>query len=99
VLPPLPERIDPDRWLETVHGQAFARKVGANGSVDVDDEHDSSSQACAGKQIVLFVNAPEKVFGVWLNGRMIKSVPIKGLAGQEMRWEDYLTFIKQQARS
>ncbi len=99
VLPSVPERINPDRWLETVHGQAFARKVGANGSVDVDDEHYYISQACAGKQIVLFVDAPEKGFGVWLNGRMIKSVPIKGLAGREMRWEDYITFIKQQARS
>ena len=38
-LPPLPERVNPDHWLETVHGQAFARKVSAQGSVDVDDEH------------------------------------------------------------
>jgi hypothetical protein len=48
---------------------------------------------------VLFVNAPEKVFGVWLEGRVIKSVPIKGLAGREMGWEDYVAFIKKQARS
>jgi hypothetical protein len=87
-LPPLPERVNPDHWLETVHGQACVRKVGAQGSVDVDDEHDYSSQAYAGQQVVLFVNAPEKVFGVWLKGRVIKSVPIKGLGGQEMSWEE-----------
>ncbi len=98
-LPPLPERVNPDHWLETVHEQAFARKVGAHGSVDVDDEHYYISQAYAGQQVVLFVNAPEKVFGVWLKGRVIKSVPIKGLGGQEMRWEEYVAFIKQQARS
>jgi hypothetical protein len=85
--------------LETVHGQAFARKVGAQGSVDVDDEHDSISQAYAGQQVVLVVNAPEKVFGVWLKGRVIKSVPIKGLGGQEMSWEEYVACIKLQARS
>jgi len=49
--------------------------------------------------MVLFVNAPEKVFGVWLKGRVIKSVPIKGLGGQEMSWEEYVAFIKLQARS
>lgn len=74
-LPPLPEQVDPDRWLETVHGQAFPRKVGADGSVDVDDEHYSISQTCAGRHVALFVNAPEKVFGVWLDGQVIKSVP------------------------
>jgi len=73
--------------------------VSAQGSVDVDDEHYSISQAYAGQQVVLFVNAPEKVFGVWLKGRVIKSVPIKGLGGQEMMWEEYVAFIKQQARS
>lgn len=99
VLPPVPERINPDRWLETIHGQAFVRKVGALGSVDVDDEHYYISQACARRQVALFVNAPEKVFGVWLDGRLIKSVPIKGLANREMMWEEYVTFIKQQARS
>jgi hypothetical protein len=36
---------------------------------------------------------------VWLKGRVIKSVPIKGLGGREMRWEEYVAFIKQQARS
>jgi hypothetical protein len=98
VLPPVPVRVNPDRWRETVHGQAFARKVGADGSVDVDDEHDSIGQAYAGKQVVLFVNAPEKVFGGWLDGHVIKSVPITGLFGREMRWEEYLAFIRQQAR-
>src|SRR5438034_5923940 len=73
--------------------------TGADGSVDVDDEHYYISQTYAGKQVVLFVNAPEKVFGVWLDGHVIKSVPIKGLFGQEMRWEEYVAFIKQQARS
>ena len=45
------------------------------------------------------MNAPQKIFGVWLKGQVIKSVPIKGLGGQEMIWEEYVGFIKQQARS
>jgi len=34
--PPLPERVDPDRWLASIHGQAFVRTVQSNGSVVVD---------------------------------------------------------------
>jgi hypothetical protein len=87
-LPPLPERINPDRWLDTIHGRAFARKVGTDGVVDVDDEHYYMQQALAGQQVVLFVNAPDRTFGVWLEGRVIKSLPIKGLIGREMAWQE-----------
>ena len=38
VLPPVPETVDPDRWLQTIHGQAIARRVGSDGCVDVDLE-------------------------------------------------------------
>jgi hypothetical protein len=47
----------------------------------------------------LRVNAPEKVFVVGLDAQVIKSVPIKGLVGQEMTWEQYVTLMKEQARS
>jgi hypothetical protein len=73
--------------------------VGAEGSVDVDDEHYYIRQALAGRQVVLFVNAPEKVLVVWLDGQVIKSVPIKGLVDQEMAWEPYVALMKEQARS
>ncbi len=99
MLPPLPERINPDRWLDTIHGRAFARKVGTDGAVDVDDEHYYIQQALAGQQVVLFVNAPDRTFGVWLEGRVIKSLPIKGLVGREMAWQEYMALIKEQARS
>lgn len=99
VLPPLPERINPDHWLETIHGRAFARKVGTDGVVDVDDDHYYIKQALAGQQVVLFVNAPEKVFEVWSEGHVIKALPIKGLVGREMAWQEYVLLIKEHARS
>jgi hypothetical protein len=96
----LPERVNPDRLPgDDPRAGVCPASVGADGSVDVDDEHSYIKQALAGQQIVLFVNAPEKVFDVWRAGRMIKSLPIKGLIGQEMAWEDYIALMKQQARS
>jgi hypothetical protein len=38
VLPAVPETVDPDRWLQTIHGQAFARRIGSDGCVEVDQE-------------------------------------------------------------
>jgi hypothetical protein len=31
--------VDPDRWLASIHGQAFARTVQPNGSVVVEHRH------------------------------------------------------------
>lgn len=99
VLPPVPQTVDPDRWLHSIHGQAFARRIGSDGCVEVDQEPYYIKQALAGQSVVLFVNAPEKLFEVWLEGVLIKRVPIKGLHGEELSFDRYLTLIKQQARS
>ena len=97
-LAPVPETVDPDRWLQSIHGQAFARRVGSDGCVDVDLEPYYIKQALAGQQVVLFVKAQEKLFEVWHAGTLIKQVPIKGLHGEELPFERYVTLIKQEAR-
>jgi Integrase core domain len=51
-LPVLPDQIDPDRWLESIHGQAFPRRIGSDGCVDVDDEPYYIKQALAKHQVV-----------------------------------------------
>ncbi len=45
------------------------------------------------------MNAAAKQFDIWQPGRLIKSVPIKGLHGQIMPFEDYVALMKQEARS
>jgi hypothetical protein len=59
-LPALPEEVDPDRWLESIHGQAFARRIQPNGTVEVDRRVYSIKHTLAGQQVVLLVNAPER---------------------------------------
>jgi hypothetical protein len=73
--------------------------VGTDGVVDVDDEHYSIQQALAGQRVVLLVSAPDRTFEVWLEGRLIKSLPIKGLVGQEMTWQKDVALMTEQARS
>jgi len=98
-LPPVPETIDPDRWLESIHGHAFPRRIGSDGCVDVDEEPYYIKQALAGQHVVLLVNAPEKRFDVYQDTTLVRHVPIKGLHGEVLPFDRYVTLIKQEARS
>lgn len=98
-LPSLPKLVDPDRWLATVDGQAFARKVDAHGCVQVDLQSYYIKQQLSGQHVVLFVNAQSRAFDVWLGGQCIKQVLIKGLQGETMPFERYMDLMREEARS
>jgi integrase-like protein len=98
-LPPLPEMVDPDRWLQTIDGAAFPRRIAADGCVDVNSQPYSIKKELAGQSVVLLVKAAQRCFQVCLGATLIKQVPIKELLGQKLPFEDYATLIKQQARS
>jgi transposase InsO family protein len=98
-LPPVPDHVDPDRWLESLHGHAFARRIGSDGCVDVDQEPYYIKRALAGHHIVLLVNTPEKVFEIYHQDTLIKQALIKGLHGEVLPFDRYVTLIKQEARS
>ncbi len=91
--------MDPDRWLESIDGQAFARRVGSDGCVTVDRDPYYVRRDLAGQQVVLFVNAPERAFDVWLGAQHLKRIPIKGLHGALMPLEQYIILMQEDARS
>jgi transposase InsO family protein len=98
-LPALPTMVDPDRWLQTIDGQLFKRRVNHTGSVKVDKHSYYIGRAHRGRYIVLKVDAANQQFLVELEGQLIKAIPIKGLQNQMMPFEQYLDFICQQAVS
>jgi hypothetical protein len=85
-------------FLESIHGQAFPRRIGSDGCVEVDLEPYSIKQALAGHHVVLLVNAPDSRFEVYHQETLIKQVPIKGLHGEVLPFDRYVTLIKQEAR-
>ncbi len=99
VLPSVPETVDPDRWLVQIDKQAFARTVRVGGSLTVNRQDYYVSRTLDGQRVTCWVNAAAKQFDIWQPGRLIKSVPIKGLHGQIMPFEDYVALMKQEARS
>jgi hypothetical protein len=97
--PSLPEIVDPDRWLASIHGQTFARTVQPNGGVVVDHKMYYVKRDLAGRKVVLVVNAPEQRFEVFLGKELVKSVAVKGLVGQSLPFEDYAARMLEEARS
>ncbi len=98
-LPAVPQTVDPDRWLVQIKKQAFARTIRANGKLTINHEDYYVSRSLAGQRVTCWVNAAEKCFDIWQPGGRIKSVPIKGLHGQVMPFEEYVALMKQEARS
>ncbi|WP_236600823.1 transposase [Ktedonobacter sp. SOSP1-85] len=98
-LPALPALIDPDAWLQAVHGRTYARRVKSDGRVSVDGADYYIKQALAGQRITLRVNAAERCFEVLQHESIIKQLPIKGLQGQQMPLDDYITLMQERARS
>jgi Integrase core domain len=98
-LSALPARVDPDRWLRTVHGRRFARKVRRDGSVLVAEATYHVKQALAGQHVVVQVDAEAKMLVISHRDQVIKWVPIKGLCGERLAFDDFLARIQREARS
>lgn len=98
-LPAVPQTVDPDRWLLQMNKRAFARTIRADGKLTINHEDYYVSRSLAGQRVTCWVNAAEKCFDIWQPGGRSKSVPIKGLHGQTMPFEEYVALMKREARS
>jgi len=98
-LPAVPQTVDPDRWLVQIHQQAFARTIRAGGDLMINREVYYVSRSLAGQRVTCSFNAAQKCFDIWQPGGLIKSIPIKGLHGQPLPFQEYVTLMKQEARS
>jgi hypothetical protein len=98
-LPAVSEMVDPDHWLQQVRKQAFARSVQADGSVTINHEKYYLGRELAGQRVTCLVNAREQQFDVWHHVSRVKQLPIKGLYGKPLPFEEYVSLMKQEARS
>ena len=59
------------------------------GTVAVDRRDYYITQALAGQQVVLVVNAPERRFDVVVGKEVVKSLAMKDLVGQPLPFDEY----------
>ena len=97
--PPLPQQVDPDRWLRLVDGRRYVRKVRRNGSVKIETESYYVSQRLAGQYVTLRVRAEDKALVVHHRQQELKRLPLRGLQGAPLSLEDYVALMREQART
>jgi hypothetical protein len=96
-LPALPASVDPDHWVDPLHGRAYVRHVGADGCVTVDELPYYVGLQHKGKTVARLFNAPGRCFEVWEGRSVLKRLPIKGLQGAPMPLERFIAWLREQA--
>lgn len=98
-LPPLPDNVDPDSWLDFIDGQVFKRRVDAAGTIRLDKHRYYIRRDLRGRYVLLQIDAPNRQVLVLLNNELIKTMPLKGLHHQPLPFADYLNLIQTEAIS
>jgi transposase InsO family protein len=98
-LPALPATVDPDSWVRHFDGRHLLRKVDANGTVKLDLKRYYVSHQLAGQRVELHLDAQDRCVQVIHSQRVIKLLPLRGLVGHSLSYEQFLTHMLHEARS
>ena len=98
-LTPLPQIVDPDAWLDGLHGWHVERKVDAHGMVKLDLKQYYISSKLVGHRVTLQLDARAHCLHVFHEQHHLKSLPIKGLVGHLLTFEQFLTHMRTQAKA
>jgi transposase InsO family protein len=98
-LPALPPTVDPDGWLNELDGLHVERTVDRNGFISLDLKRYYVSTQLAGHRLALELDATLRCLHVLQGHQLIKSLPLKGLVGHTLSYEQFLTHMLQQARA
>jgi hypothetical protein len=98
-LPSVPAQVNPDAWLKTYDDQRFRRQVDSRGAVQLGKYPYFVGRLFRGRRAVLRLDAAAQVFQVEVNGQIVKSLPIRGLYGRLMSFEEFVSTMCDEARS
>lgn len=95
----LPQRVNPDAWIDVYHGELYDRRVDARGSVQVDGQHIQLGREYAGLKASIQIDALNRTLHLVVSGNQIKEVPIPGLIGAFMDFDEYADLMVKEARA
>jgi transposase InsO family protein len=98
-LPVVPDLVDPDRWLRVNDGLHLVRLVRRDGTVRVDLKSYYVGRALAGQPVALHLSAAKAALLVVHEHQLLKTLPLKGLCGQALRFEAFVRLMMDQARA
>src|SRR5437764_3558825 len=77
-LPPVPDVVDPDRWLQVSDGLHVVRTVNRKGLVSIDLKDYYVGPALAGQRVALHLSAKAGAWRVIQGTQVLKSLPLNG---------------------
>jgi transposase InsO family protein len=98
-LPAVPDLVNPDRWLQVSDGLHVVRTVRRTGTVSIDLKDYYVGQALAGQRVALHLSAKTRSWLVIQGTRHLKTLPLKGLSGAALPFEQFVKLMMQQARA
>jgi hypothetical protein len=98
-LPALPETVDPDAWLRALDGLHLERKVDRHGTVSIDLKRYYVSSQLVGQRVVLDLDADEHCMHVLLEQKPVRDLPLRGLVGRSLSYEQFLAHMLHQAKA
>lgn len=99
-LPPVPEIIDPDRWLSTLTGRTYKRRLDRKGCFQLGNQTYYVKQQLHGQMVLIWVDGQKRQLNVYAsNKNLVKTLPIKGLQNRQMNFHEYLDLMCKEAVS
>jgi hypothetical protein len=100
LLIPTAERRGPRRWAYIPRWAASgAASVDRHGMVSLDLKRSSVSARLVGQQVVMHLDANGRCMQVLHEQQMVTALPLKGIVGHRLSFEQFLTQMLHQARA
>ncbi len=98
-LPRLPDQVDPDAWLQHYDKKYYRRHVDSKGNIQLWKSTYYIGLAYTNQTILVRLDAPPRLIHSEVGNALIKSIPLKGLYGQILDYQDFLGLMSDEARS
>lgn len=98
-LSPVPQTIDPDRWLLLQTGKTYTRRLDRNGCFHLGNQSYYVQQKLHGCLVILWVDGKQRELATFVDRKPIKKLPIKGLQNRLMNFPEYLELMCKEAAS
>lgn len=95
----LPQRVNPDRWVDEYHMEVFKRHISSSGAIQVDNHVYPIGKEYALQAATLYLNAIHQTFQINVGGVQLPSQPIKGLHHRIMDFDEYAEIMIEEARA
>ena len=98
-LTPVPETIDPERWLSTQTGKTYKRRLDRKGCFQLGNQTYYVQKKLRGQTVLIWVDGQKRTLHAYANKSLVKSLPVKGLQNRMMNFQKYIDLMCKEAIS